>query len=830
MPSTQHAHRQGKPASKKRVSRSSTQDLDALREQKYLATIIQQARLDPRSLTPRNLLQLQPRIGNQAVSRLLSEAEPGPGANKAYRSHLSSSPNRIQRYFTHTPGLGEATALHFEAQERDPATGSFLTAGTDSPRIRPPTAAPVGIGAAAPTIPQLRVSNDGNLAIEGTDLSARQAKVFFATQGIVDESNARLLEINSPIRLEIDQANALRINTVHNVHINKQLNRVVPKDVAQNVSGVSLDLKAGPNCDEVAEKVAQVGPIPNAAVQATGVDPAVLHGAPEYRLARYIINRQAGDNHLTALGKLSNPVSQADIDTLSQQYAEIAEPTVTFATKIRDRLIGTHAATPYAALDTALGHYTTRRTAGADHVTAQGATLGGLGLTPSVLASIEKGYNHAKIDGLVTQLHTTATTTPLPPTAEPLPDGLDQAIRKYVQQRLEQGIPHAGAKYALRMKQSDDQHNVVIDAIDTAYTAHVGTPPAGLTAVDFRNQILELSPNAGLEYALLPYVRSRLSGNPHATALASLPANMHATVTANLDAAYNAVILTYNPTAKAAQLSTWLQGLGINQFAAPEVGQIFGSASTGLPDVDKKLTIYKTGAKVGTSAEAWGGHYGTVVARSGGDSITLENYARVAENVNLAGGGGETKEYYFQMYGSDAGQSWHEAWASAQRPTVNPITMVIGKDKKVVWKEQLEDIPAFEPDVNPGGFQAQLATEKGQIDAAPSVNAAKVVYYAALTSLILSSIAAHRARANQVGRQRVSNLAPANLSPANAIPSGRQIATEIDAWIVTHQTKLDKKWKINIIGKARLKSSIAKLTGIRDKLRALVTYHDARHV
>jgi hypothetical protein len=59
-------------AQKPQAKQPDTQGLDAQVEQINLATVFQQARLNPRSLTSQNMLQLQHKIGNKAVSQILT--------------------------------------------------------------------------------------------------------------------------------------------------------------------------------------------------------------------------------------------------------------------------------------------------------------------------------------------------------------------------------------------------------------------------------------------------------------------------------------------------------------------------------------------------------------------------------------------------------------------------------------------------------------------------------------------------------------------------------------------------------------------------------------
>lgn len=68
----------------------------------------------------------------------------------------------------------------------------------------------------------------------------------------------------------------------------------------------------------------------------------------------------------------------------------------------------------------------------------------------------------------------------------------------------------------------------------------------------------------------------------------------------------------------------------------------------------------------------WSYHFAGVVARSGGDSVTLENYAR-GDNRQ----GNPDPRWYFQMYSqTNSGQSFHEAH-KAQNAYANPLTVKV---------------------------------------------------------------------------------------------------------------------------------------------------------
>jgi hypothetical protein len=295
-----------------------------------------------------------------------------------------------------------------------------------------------------------------------------------------------------------------------------------------------------------------------------------------------------------------------------------------------------------------------------------------------------------------------------------------------------------------------------------------------------------------------------------------------------LDAAYNAVVAGYihTPTQMAINVRTALQNLGVNQYAAPEIGQIFGSSMTGMPDDSGRVAEYKSGKSKNASSEGWSSHYGSVIAKSGGDSITLENYARVAENGGAVGGA--SKEYYFQMYGSQQGQSWHEAWTNAGRSVMNAVTTVFGEDKQSLWKGQLDNIPAPVNGVRIANYQTQLTNHKQLIDAAPSPVARQAAYYNALDALILASLQRHRLVADNEGHK--GTLVPPHLTAVNAMADVATVDAELGVWIAYYQGKLAAKSRFDPLGRHLLNNKILKLQAIQTKLTDLHTYHGARRI
>lgn len=98
---------------------------------------------------------------------------------------------------------------------------------------------------------------------------------------------------------------------------------------------------------------------------------------------------------------------------------------------------------------------------------------------------------------------------------------------------------------------------------------------------------------------------------------------------------------------------------GINRYAAPDVGEGFTMASGGQ-DFPNKST--------------WNFHWGGVIMVSGGDRVTLENYATGdEEEVN--------DEWDFQMYGpaTKAGQTFHDQHKATQQHGMDPTTVHVKK-------------------------------------------------------------------------------------------------------------------------------------------------------
>ena len=114
-----------------------------------------------------------------------------------------------------------------------------------------------------------------------------------------------------------------------------------------------------------------------------------------------------------------------------------------------------------------------------------------------------------------------------------------------------------------------------------------------------------------------------------------------------------------------------VEALGANRFALPSTGEAYMIASIGLQNSQRQIHDYRSGED---RALNWEYHFGAVVADSGDDRVTLENYAR----GDGKGQGGDPR-WYFQMYGKKQGQSFHE-FHEARRDHANPVTVVVNNE------------------------------------------------------------------------------------------------------------------------------------------------------
>jgi hypothetical protein len=179
-----------------------------------------------------------------------------------------------------------------------------------------------------------------------------------------------------------------------------------------------------------------------------------------------------------------------------------------------------------------------------------------------------------------------------------------------------------------------------------------------------------------------------------------------------------AIAVAYSAAALAAggPFVNLLRNHGINEYAAPQVGQGFLTCSLiaaaagaqippGPPTYSDYYHLAGGGPQIVHRDRTWNTHWGGVIAVDGTDVITLENYAR---NVEDALAGSDTR-YYFQMYTTNppvgGGVSWHQTWTTTPmqpipgggavqpaphvpathepvplgaRSFANPITMIVG--------------------------------------------------------------------------------------------------------------------------------------------------------
>ena len=98
---------------------------------------------------------------------------------------------------------------------------------------------------------------------------------------------------------------------------------------------------------------------------------------------------------------------------------------------------------------------------------------------------------------------------------------------------------------------------------------------------------------------------------------------------------------------------------GINRYAAPEVGEGFTMQTGGTPY---------------PGVMTWNFHWAGVVMRSGGDAVTLENYA-------VGSADAKNTDWNFQMYGPAAkpGQTFHDQHLASKQHGDQPTTIRVGE-------------------------------------------------------------------------------------------------------------------------------------------------------
>ncbi len=186
------------------------------------------------------------------------------------------------------------------------------------------------------------------------------------------------------------------------------------------------------------------------------------------------------------------------------------------------------------------------------------------------------------------------------------------------------------------------------------------------------------------------------------------PALIDSSSAVNLGTTMGAIATAYGTAARgaAAAFVAELQEYGLNQYAAPEVGEGFVTstlvaAAPGaligmgipLPTHSDHYRLAGAAPMVLLNARTWKGHYGGVVAKDGADVITLENYARNVEDVSLT----PDSRWYFQMYNTNpaaAGDTWHQAW------TTTPMQVIPGAPAAVAAPH----LPATHRPVSPGAL------------------------------------------------------------------------------------------------------------------------------
>ncbi|MBD0372487.1 MAG: hypothetical protein ICV60_16710 [Pyrinomonadaceae bacterium] len=163
-----------------------------------------------------------------------------------------------------------------------------------------------------------------------------------------------------------------------------------------------------------------------------------------------------------------------------------------------------------------------------------------------------------------------------------------------------------------------------------------------------------------------------------------------------------------------------LRSIGINEYAAPGIGDSFVTKT--VYDTDMVSTDVTDLLTNRTFTPTWSYHFGGVVAKSGNDVVTMENYARGEEDKALTGKppAKEDPRWYFQMYGlKHASQSFHRAQV-ATGGFANPMTFALRNPQRRAANQVAPIIPQPQP-TPPRFTRGQVATASALLTLIASV-------------------------------------------------------------------------------------------------------------
>jgi hypothetical protein len=101
MSAKEQTHSNDTEGAKQRLPKPATENLDILAQQQAPATLIQQARLNPGSLSPRDVLQLQRTIGNRAVGNVIQRvrwSETDPDKRRGSGRGIEGDPYKVPEH------------------------------------------------------------------------------------------------------------------------------------------------------------------------------------------------------------------------------------------------------------------------------------------------------------------------------------------------------------------------------------------------------------------------------------------------------------------------------------------------------------------------------------------------------------------------------------------------------------------------------------------------------------------------------------------------------------------------------------------------------------
>lgn len=164
---------------------------------------------------------------------------------------------------------------------------------------------------------ELRVSENGNIAIQHVNLGDRQAKVFYATDKILGQSNKKLNKINSDFRLIIsDKKSKIKIGK-------ETLFKIFPNYVGLPTKSYGLETVCENDCGRIIEKVLGKTSSTFSLFVNSSFAPSSKDSFFEYHTAKLILNSISSANRLDEVNNANGADYARTVTEIAKAYGRL---------------------------------------------------------------------------------------------------------------------------------------------------------------------------------------------------------------------------------------------------------------------------------------------------------------------------------------------------------------------------------------------------------------------------------------------------------------------------------------------------------------------------